>query len=595
MEMLAFLETSNKAETPLVRYNACKAMARGYAKSLHTDEDRLESAKTFCTILIESYWSSLCVRNSTRIKIKRQPSYNLEIEEETANVARETGELITQFPVEDAGFLIGSIYTVMLPTKLRSSLGAYYTPPPLVSRLLDLAEKAGFNFATGSAIDPACGGGAFLAPLALRMLKSMPIASAEWSLKQISRRIKGIEIDPFAAWMTSVLLEAALMPLCVKAKKRLPNIVTVGDTLKLRKFGKFDLVIGNPPYGKVTLSDEDRKNFERSLYGHANLYGLFTDQALHLTKDDGIIALLTPTSFLGGQYFKKLRELLTQETTAIALEFISDRNGVFDDVLQETLLTAYTKTKSRAQVNLSVIVPQGLNSAKIEKIGKAKIPGSSEPWVLPRTPADAKFIASLTKKTTRLADLGFGVSTGQLVWNRHKSQLKSISTNKSLPLIWAESISSKGFCFRAEKRNHVPYIEVNSNQQHLITKKSCILLQRTTAKEQEKRLISAILPQNFIRTHKGVVIENHLNIISSLGSDKTSISIKTMNTLLGCSIVDRAFRCISGSVAVSAYELNALPLPSKEQLIKLEDYVKKGRGAKAIDKLVKSFYGELGQ
>jgi hypothetical protein len=30
------------------------------------------------------------------------------------------------------------------------------------------------------------------------------------------------------------------------------------------------------------------------------------------------------------------------------------------------------------------------------------------------------------------------------------------------------------------------------------------------------------------------------------------------------------FRCISGSVAVSAYELNALPLPDPEQIMQLD-------------------------
>lgn len=85
-------------------------------------------------------------------------------------LAERTGELIAQFPAEDAGYLIGSIYTVMLPSAYRSELGAYYTPP-LVARLLDLAEKSGVDFSHASVIDPACGGGAFLAPVAIRMLK----------------------------------------------------------------------------------------------------------------------------------------------------------------------------------------------------------------------------------------------------------------------------------------------------------------------------------------------------------------------------------------------------------------------------------------
>ncbi len=531
------------------------------------------------------------------MRVKGSPYLGNEIEPDVINVALETGKLIAQFPVEDAGFLIGSIYTVMLPSALRSTLGAYYTPPPLVARLLDNAEKAGVNFATDSVIDPVCGGGAFLAPIALRMLKKMPLASAEWTLRKISSRLRGIEIDPFAAWMTSVLLEAALMPLCIKSKKRLPNLVLVGDTLEqFKNVGTFNLVIGNPPYGRLKLSDEQRGDFSRSLYGHANLYGLFTDLALRLVKDNGVVAYLTPTSFLGGRYFQSLRKLLLEESTPVSIDFIADRDGVFDGVLQETLLTTYRKEKSRKHASLSLITPQGLNSLKIDVIGNVKIPRSGGPWILPRTTSDVKLISTLSKMPTRISDLGYKISTGQLVWNRHKSQLRSMNVKNSLPLIWAESITSNGFNFSSERKNHVPYISIESNQSHLITNKTCVLLQRTTAKEQKRRLISTVLPQSFLDSHHGVgvVIENHINIISST-EDKNirSVSPETISILLNSRAVDRAFRGISGSVAVSAYELNALPLPTLSQVIVLESLIIKHNNPDIIEDTIASFYGEL--
>ncbi len=577
---------------PLVRYHACKAMAKGFANSRKTDDLRVEHARAFCASVIGAYWSVLCERHGTRMKIKGSPYLNFDIEPDAHKVAEDTGALISQFPVEDAGYLIGSIYTVMLPSALRSSLGAYYTPPPLVTRLLDLAEKAGFDFGKGSAIDPACGGGAFLAPVALRMVKKMPKASAEWTLKRLAKRLKGIEIDPFAAWMTSVILEASLMHLCAAAKRRLPDVVIVGDALQTEDIGAFDLVIGNPPYGRVTLDTELRERFSRSLYGHANLYGLFTDLALRLSKDQGVVAYLTPTSFLGGQYFKSLRKLLTDETTPAAIGFVSDRNGVFDDVLQETLLTAYRKDKHATATEVSLLVTQGLNSAKVEKIGKAKVPLSGEPWVLPRSSQDAKFVARLAKMPTRLADLGFAVSTGQLVWNRHKKQLRSMPSADTLPLIWAESVTAEGFKFSANRRNHVPYIAVTSKQPHLITRQSCVLLQRTTAKEQNRRLISALVPQEFLDQNGGAVVENHLNMIYSSWPEMAHISANTVAILLNTQIVDRAFRGISGSVAVSAYELNALPLPTIEQMKELETMIDAGRSQEMIERQVAKYYGE---
>ena len=597
MNTAVSLADESRYKDPIVRYQACKAMAKGLANSVICEDERLKHARVFCSILIRSYWQALAKKHNTSIKIKSSPYFDNEIEFDAINVALDTGKLIAQFPAEDAGFLIGSIYTVMLPSALRSTLGAYYTPPPLVSRLLDNAEKAGINFATDSVIDPACGGGAFLAPIALRMLKKMPLASAEWTLKQISSRLRGIEIDPFAAWMTSVLLEAALMPLCIQSKRRLPNLVLVGDSLEqFRNVGTFNLVIGNPPYGRLKLSDEQRAYFSRSLYGHANLYGLFTDLALRLAKDNGLIAYLTPTSFLGGRYFQSLRKLLLEESTPVSIDFIADRKDVFDGVLQETLLTTYRKEKSRKHASLSLITPQGLNSLKIDVIGNMKIPSSGGPWILPRTAADVKLISQFSKMPTRISDLGYTVSTGKLVWNRHKSQLKTIKVQDSLPLIWAESISSRGFNFSSERKNHVPYILIEPNQAHLITNKSCVLLQRTTAKEQKRRLISTVLPQKFLDSNggMGVVIENHINIISSTADKNLEALLpSTISILLNSQAVDRAFRGISGSVAVSAYELNALPLPTLSQVTVLESLIKKSTNHDIIENKIASFYGDI--
>lgn len=579
------------AADPLTRYHACKAMARGYADARKSEKTRLAYARAFCAIAISAFWSALCERSHATLKIKPLSISLPAIAVDVRRIAEDTGRLVADFPAEDAGYLIGSIYTVMLPSSLRSEMGAYYTPPPLVARLLDQIEAAGFDLARGSAIDPACGGGAFLAPLALRMVARDGGASPEWTLRRLGKRLKGIELDPFAAWMSSVLLEAAVLPLCIAAKRRMADVVVVGDALRPRDLGQFDLVIGNPPYGRVTLDEPMRNHYSRSLYGHANLYGLFTDLALRLVKPSGVLAYLTPTSFLGGQYFKALRQLLTDETTPFAFDFIADREGVFDDVLQETLLTTYVKMLQKAPATVSVVVPKGLNAARIEAISLVHVNKQGNPWLLPRHSADAAFLDTIAKMPTRLADLGYVVSTGPLVWNRHKDQLRTVAEAESLPLIWAESVTAEGFVFSADRRNHVPYINILHRQPHLITRNATVLVQRTTSKEQSRRLLAAVLPQDFLDANGGAVIENHLNLVYSPTGISPKVALNTIAALLNTEAADRAFRCISGSVAVSAYELNALPLPSVEQLIELEHLIQRGAVKATIERIAAAFYG----
>lgn len=590
-----FVLQTDVSQDPLLRYSACKAMARGYAESKKADKTRLMHARAYCSQIITAYWDALAQANSSKLNARTVPTgvSLAALPIDAQDVAEETGRLVASFPVEDAGYLIGSIYTVMLPSELRSELGAYYTPPPLVSRLLDQAEEAGFDFNMGTAIDPACGGGAFLAPVALRMWSRARESGAgnDWIFRSLVKRLRGIELDPFAAWMSRTLLEASLLPLCIAAKKRLPeDIVISGNALEPRDIGQFDLVIGNPPYGRVTLEPSMRAHYARSLYGHANLYGLFTDLALRLVKPGGVISYLTPTSFLGGQYFMALRRLLTTEACPVAFDFVADREGVFDDVLQETLLTSFKVTTERQPASVSLVVPNGLNAAKIEMIGDVTVQPGGAPWLLPRTPRDASFLAGLQQMPTRLADIGYSVSTGQLVWNRHKDQLRQIHEKDVLPLIWAESVTSDGFNFSAARRGHVPFILVKKEQPHLITKTECVLVQRTTSKEQDRRLLAATIPASFLKEHGGAVVENHLNMVYS-NRKASVVSPATISVLLNSKAVDRAFRCISGSVAVSAYELNSIPLPSSEQLVELEKLIKHRSSKATLDSAVARFYG----
>jgi adenine-specific DNA-methyltransferase len=156
------------------------------------------------------------------------------------------------------------------------------------------------------------------------------------------------------------------------------------------------------------------------------------------------------------------------------------------------------------------------------------------------------------------------------------------------PLIWAEAVGPDGrFQFRAGKKNHLPYFKIRDGDNWLITRKPCVLLQRTTAKEQTRRLIAAELPAAFIRRHGAVVIENHLNMIRPI-TEAPSIPAKVLAAVLNSAVVDRTFRCISGSVAVSAYELENLPLPSPDEPERPSEEFYKPAGA--VDKACSQLY-----
>lgn len=577
-------------------FAAWKAMAKGLAEDIPDDTVRLRLARTVCGTTLTAYWQEVCGQHGCTWDI-RTPPFAFDLSSDSAlSLATGAGVSAATSPPLHAGYLISSLYTVMLPEKMRSSLGAYYTPPALVERLLDMVTEAGFDWEKGRILDPACGGGAFLAPVAVRMLRSLDATDPAFVLRNIATKLHGFEIDPFAAWISMVLLETVLLPICLKANKRLPDLIETKDSLAVSEgeLKQYDLVIGNPPYGKVTLDDVLRQTYRRSLYGHANLYGLFTDLAVRLVKPSGIIGYVTPTSFLGGQYFKALRGLMKEEAPPVMMDFVTERQGVFEDVLQETMLTVYKRADEReTPVTVHFMKSNGEDRpVQVQEVGMFKLPSrGEEPWFLPRDLQQAALLKKMSSMPHRLIDYGFCVNTGQLVWNRHKEQLRADNGKECYPLIWAESIMAEGcFNFSAVRRNHTPYFNIHSGQDYLVTRESCVLVQRTTAKEQKRRLIAALLPEAFVNNYGGVVVENHLNMIKPIPG-KAMVSPGTIAALLNSKILDLAFRCISGSVAVSAYELNSLPLPSLEQIKVIETLIEGGALSKIVENLIARIYG----
>lgn len=590
--------TTNGPKTSAVTESAQDLLAdslvliRALAGSV-SESEQLPAARGFVAEMLRAYWEIRQAGYTDPWAITSLPALEIEpASGSAAFLAHDLGTRAAALDVMDASYLIGVIYITMMPGNVRAEYGAYYTPPALCDHLLNMAEDAGVDWRTARILDPACGGGAFLSPVAKRMLGSLVKCSPRIALKQLTQRLRGFELDPFAAWLSQVFLEETLCGLCRAAGTRLPQIVAVCDSLQHDKAADsgYDLVIGNPPYGRVTLPRHLREKYKRSLYGHANLYGVFTDMALRLTKPGGVIAYVTPTSFLAGEYYKALRALLAGEAPPASIDFVSERRGVFSDVLQETLLATYRRGGKPGITKVHFIAPSN-GQFTSSSAGRFRLPrAAGHPWLIPRNKAQSKLVQGCAAMAHRLSDYGYTVSTGPLVWNRHKASLRDRPDDKTYPLIWAESVRPNGkFEFRAEKKNHKPFFKPLAKEQWVVTSYPCVLVQRTTAKEQSRRLIAAELPKSFIRKYGAVVVENHLNMVRPIaGTPK--ISPRTLAALLNSETVDQLFRCINGSVAVSAYELEALPLPSIQDMEEISNLVKTNASKEVINAAVERIY-----
>lgn len=508
--------------------------------------------------------------------------------------AFELGRYLSKFPYDWSCYFISTIYTSLLPDSYRSSNGIFYTPPILVDRLLDTVESNGVNWADISIIDPSCGGGAFLTPIAKRIVECLDPGSPKQIEHHLKNNLKGYDIDPFGAWLSQEFLRIYLQRTFLDHHFDLEGIVECKDSLgySQKDCGSFDLVIGNPPYGKVSLTKEEREKWNDSLYGHANYYGLFAHLGIKMLRESGRLAYVMPSSFLGGKYFKKLRSFLLKASSPTSIDFISSREGVFPDVLQEVCLMHLKKEKTiHPTLEVNFLDAFEFDTLKITPGGSHSITSADgSPWLIPRNLDQVSILNSLEKLPLRLKDLGYKVSTGPLVWNRHKDQLSKEKTGSAIPIVWAECLhpnQNGAFIYKCQGRNHYPFYRPTSDKDPNIVNKPCILVQRTTALEQKRRLVCAIMPEDFLRSyHQGVSVENHLNMILQVEDNPPRISMETINFLLNSPILDSIFRCINGSAAVSAYEIEALPLPKLDDLLDIERLFNTGKVEEANELLL---------
>ncbi|TXG80841.1 MAG: N-6 DNA methylase, partial [Thermomicrobiales bacterium] len=230
----------------------------------------------------------------------------------------------------------------------------FFTPPPLAERLITNLLSNGADITAHRFIDPACGGAAFLAPIAVRMrdaltARGLPPAKV---VSHIREHVTGIELDPFLAQLSNQFLRMALYSQ-LKHRDKLPTFaVTVGDARELcaERSCEFDVAICNPPYRKMKASEVEawRAGYGELIEGQPNLYGLFFKVSLNLLGEGGLAGLLTPTSYLSGQYFSRTRTFVLGNADTVQLDIFSGlRETLFLKVEQEVAITVLRKHEAR--------------------------------------------------------------------------------------------------------------------------------------------------------------------------------------------------------------------------------------------------------
>ena len=186
--------------------------------------------------------------------------------------------------------------------------------------------------------------------------------------------------------------------------------------------------------------------------------------------------------------------------------------------------------------------------------------------------------------------MGYTVSTGPVIWNRHASKLRCEPSAHTRPLIWAEAINENGvFKWQATRKRNRKWICATELDGAFLQSEPVVLLKRTTSSDQARRLYACVLPDTFIAEHGPVLIENHVQVLKPAAA-QPQVPLETVTAFLNSCVANELFRCVSGSANVSVEELLALPLPDPQDLNGITKMVSQAAGRSEIERACYQLY-----
>lgn len=462
------------------------------------------------------------------------------------------------------------IYISHIDKSLRKQYGQFFTSFNIAAFMANLIET---QKKTINVLDPGAGSGILTAALLDRL--------------KIIESTKHINIDLYET-------DTGVLPLLYSnmeyAKKQLANEnITLNYRIINENFiisnkevwnpnnkdnEKYDIVISNPPYLKISVTAEEALIMKDIVYGQPNLYFLFMALAAKLTKQDGENIFIVPRSFSNGLYFSAFRKWYFDNIKLCNIHLFNSRNNVFkmEKVLQETLILKGKKSTKNID---TISISSSENSDSINKIKPLKVNrdiciNTYNILFIPSSTYDVSTLNFVQKWTSNLIANGYKVKTGSVVDFREKDLLSHCNNKSTIPLIWAYNFENGIISFPKKIDNKPQFLIDNATSKRLQLKNSnYVFIKRFSSKEEKRRIQCAILNKETFKNYDNISAENHINVLCKENSSITNEELKGLFILFNSNIIDNYFRLFNGSTQVNAGDLNQMPFPTNNEIIKL--------------------------
>lgn len=321
-------------------------------------------------------------------------------------------------------------------------------------------------------LEPSCGHGDFLLPAVTRLLNAWEATGSDHRIESaLKTAIRAVELHAESARTTQEALVNLLTGRghSIKAARELASAWVVQDDFLLTPMeGRFDFIVGNPPYVRQELIPpsllSEYRSIYKTMYDRADLYIAFIERSLSLLTEGGTLGIICSDRWIKNRYGGPLRKMVSSEFHLKTYVDMVGTTAFHDEVTAYPAIVVIerhppgpTKVATPASLDPQVLsaLTKAINEDSADQGGVEATeltPGDS-PWILKggdRTSIIRRLEQSLPILEEAGCSVGIGVATGADKAFIADFDSMQVEPDRKLPLVQTKDIVSGEVVWRGQ-------------------------------------------------------------------------------------------------------------------------------------------------
>lgn len=466
---------------------------------------------------------------------------------------------------------LGLFYAKNITAIHKKKYGQFFTPIPIAKLM---ASFCSISKAEIKILDPGCGSSILSCALIEYLYENNN------SIRKIE--LKSYEVEPdLISFSNKILnyLQKWLKEKEISFSYLIYNedfILKKSEELKTENVERFDVIIANPPYFKLSKNDCRVITVSELIGKQTNIYSIFMGLSAKLLSRNGELIFITPRSFASGKYFETFRNEFFSDVQLDRIHIFNSRNNTFkrDKVLQETVIIKAIREQIDSSKRIFISSSQSIEDIATSNIKShifsdlINLNTNERILHIPINDIEEMVLRLVTSWNNTLTDFNWQISTGPVVSFRALKFIESEfnHTNNIAPLFWLHNVDKMSLEWPKSSKEKGQFIRIEEESKSiLIANKNYVFLRRFSTKDDKSRLIAAPYFCNYVKTDY-IGVENKLNYIYKKDGHLVRSEVVGLCALLNSKLFDIYFQIFNGNVNVSATELRQMKVPPMKSI-----------------------------